>query len=114
MADRFDLFVHVFDIAQHFGNTRFEMPRVNVAFGEHLARLGRNDFEPALAHDRMVDVVELGAFANHDRLVELDFNAGAVAEPLNFANRSDRIAADHHLVFGLQGTELVEIDLNNG
>ena len=105
-----NLLADVFHQPQCFGDAGLKMPRMDIVFGEDLPCLGRDDFKPALAHEGVVDVVELGPFADNDRVVELDLYAGAVAEPGDRADGTYAVAADNDFVFGLQGPEFLEID----
>ena len=111
LADARELLVHVFHVAQRLGDAGFEVALVDKVFGEDLAVLVRDDFEAALAHERIVHVVELGALADDGGLVELDFHACAVAHPGHLADGAHGVPADDHRVFGLQRAELREVDI---
>ena len=87
----------------------FEVPLVDVVVGQNLACLGGNDFQAALSHEGVVDVVEFGPFADDDGFVELYLNSGTVPEPRDGPDGTHSVAADYDHVFGLQCAKFVKI-----
>ena len=79
--------------------------------GKHFPVLVRDDFKPALAHDGVVHVSELRAFADGAGFVELDLYACAVSHPGDLADGTDCVSADDYRVFGLQRAQFVKIDI---
>lgn len=86
------------------------MPRMDEIFGQHLACLRGDDFQAALPHKGVVDVVELRPFADYEGLVELDLHAGPVSKPGDRADGAHAVTADDDVVFGLECPEFVKID----
>ena len=72
-----------------------------MVFWHDLAGFRGDDFKASLPHECVVYVIELRAFAECERLVELDDYAGTVLEPSDFADGSDVVSAYDDRVFGL-------------